>query len=49
MNDLGTTAGIDIGSRSIELVVWNGRFPTHQVKAPTTFDPVAQCEKLMEE
>lgn len=49
MTALGTSAGIDIGSRSIELVVWNGRLPTHQVRAPTTFDPVAQCRKLMQE
>ncbi len=42
-------AGIDIGSRSIELVVLNGSGPIHQVKTPTTFDPLAQCEKLMRE
>jgi len=40
-------AGIDIGSRSIELVVLNGSGPHHQVKVPTTFDPLAQCEGLM--
>jgi predicted CoA-substrate-specific enzyme activase len=40
-------AGIDIGSRSIELVVLNGGGPVHQVKAPTTFDPLAQCKRLM--
>jgi len=40
-------AGIDIGSRSIELVVVNGSGPVHQVKTPTTFDPLAQCGKLM--
>lgn len=40
-------AGIDIGSRSIELVVWEGAGPVYQAKAPTTFDPLAQCEKLM--
>jgi len=42
-------AGIDIGSRSIELVVLNGCGPVHQVKAPTTFDPLAQCRRLMAE
>lgn len=42
-------AGIDIGSRSIELVVLNGSEPVHQVKVPTTFDPLRQCEKLMQE
>ena len=40
-------AGIDIGSRSIELVVWNGGRLECQVKLPTTFDPLAQCERLM--
>jgi (R)-2-hydroxyacyl-CoA dehydratese activating ATPase len=40
-------AGIDIGSRSIELVVLNGFGPVHQVKVPTTFDPLAQCRRLM--
>lgn len=41
-------AGIDIGSRSIELVVWEGAGPVYQAKASTTFDPLAQCEKLMD-
>ena len=41
-------AGIDIGSRSIELVVLNHGRPFHQVKTQTTFDPLAQCEKLMD-
>lgn len=41
-------AGIDIGSRSIELVVLNGCGPpVHQVKVPTTFDPLAQCKRIM--
>lgn len=41
-------AGIDIGSRSIELVVWSGSGPpVHQVKVPTTFDPLAQCKRIM--
>ncbi len=42
-------AGIDIGSRSIELVVLNGGGPVHQVKVPTTFDPLGQCERIMRE
>ncbi|SHF17028.1 CoA-substrate-specific enzyme activase, putative [Desulfacinum infernum DSM 9756] len=40
--------GIDIGSRSIERVVWDpatGRWSWD--KAPTTFDPVAQCRRLL--
>jgi (R)-2-hydroxyacyl-CoA dehydratese activating ATPase len=48
MNDFGRVAGIDIGSRSIELVVFDDGRPVRQVKAPTTFDPLAQCEKLMD-
>ena len=48
MHKPGSVAGIDIGSRSIELVVIDGAGPVHQVKAPTTFDPLAQCEKLMD-
>jgi predicted CoA-substrate-specific enzyme activase len=49
MKDVENIAGIDIGSRSIELVVLNGSGPVHQVKVPTTFDPLAQCKKLMSE
>jgi predicted CoA-substrate-specific enzyme activase len=48
MNDSGSVAGIDIGSRSIELVVLNGAGVVRQVKAPTTFDPLVQCKKLMD-
>ncbi len=42
------TAGLDIGSRSIELVVLNSDGPLRQLKVPTTFDPLGQCQKLME-
>jgi predicted CoA-substrate-specific enzyme activase len=49
MKFTGDIAGIDIGSRSIELVVLNGSGPVYQVKAPTTFDPLAQCRKLMKD
>lgn len=42
----GTVAGIDIGSRSIELVVLDGNRIVYETKAPTTYDPLAQCEKL---
>jgi (R)-2-hydroxyacyl-CoA dehydratese activating ATPase len=48
MHDAPSVAGIDIGSRSIELAVLSGTNLIHQVKAPTTFDPLAQCEKLMD-
>ena len=42
-----TVAGIDIGSRSIELVLLNSGGVLHQVKSPTTFDPLGQCRKLL--
>ncbi|MFZ2448827.1 MAG: acyl-CoA dehydratase activase [Syntrophobacteraceae bacterium] len=45
MNEM--TAGIDIGSRSIELVVLNGGGLVHKMKTATAFDPLGQCEKLM--
>jgi predicted CoA-substrate-specific enzyme activase len=41
-------AGIDIGSRSIELVVLKAGRLFHQLKTPTTFDPVGQCRKLVD-
>ncbi|MFA5111863.1 MAG: acyl-CoA dehydratase activase [Desulfobaccales bacterium] len=41
-------AGIDVGSRSIELVVLNRGQVAHQAKLPTTFDPLAQCRRLLE-
>lgn len=40
-------AGIDIGSRSIELVVLEAGSPVDWTKAPTTFDPMEQCKRLM--
>jgi predicted CoA-substrate-specific enzyme activase len=40
-------AGIDIGSRSIELVLLNDGAVVHAAKLPTTFAPLAQCERLM--
>jgi predicted CoA-substrate-specific enzyme activase len=43
-----TIAGIDIGSRSIELVVLNSDGLLRREKTPTTFDPLGQCRKLME-
>jgi (R)-2-hydroxyacyl-CoA dehydratese activating ATPase len=48
--DLSTkVAGIDIGSRSIELVVLDDGGVVHTAKAPTTFDPLGQCERLLEQ
>ncbi|SMP74160.1 CoA-substrate-specific enzyme activase, putative [Desulfonatronum zhilinae] len=45
----GRTAGIDIGSRSIELVVIDtaGRI-LQQVRTSTTFDPLRQCRDILE-
>ena len=43
-----TVAGIDIGSRSIELVFLNSGGVLRQVKSPTTFDPLGQCRKMMD-
>jgi predicted CoA-substrate-specific enzyme activase len=46
-NNSPAVAGIDIGSRSIELVVLeNGRVAASQ-RVPTTFDPLAQCRRLL--
>ncbi|GAB6058527.1 acyl-CoA dehydratase activase [Desulfonatronum parangueonense] len=43
-------AGIDIGSRSIELVVLDASGAiTHQAKVPTTFDPLRQCRAILGE
>ena len=48
MSITGDVAGIDIGSRSIELVVTRGDEVVHAAKAATTFDPVGQCRTLLE-
>ncbi|MEZ4525712.1 MAG: acyl-CoA dehydratase activase [Desulfobacterales bacterium] len=40
-------AGIDIGSRSVELVLMNGQKMVHQNKVLTTFDPLSQVRKLL--
>lgn len=42
-------AGIDIGSRSIELVVLAGNIIVHTAKAATTFDPLGQCQRLLQQ
>lgn len=44
----GDTAGLDIGSRSIEVVVQRAGAVIHSAKAPTTFDPIGQCRALLE-
>ncbi len=40
--------GLDIGSRSIELVLLEGGNWSAQIKAPTTFDPMGQCLKILQ-
>jgi len=40
-------AGLDIGSRSIELVVMDGKEVISQQKTATTFDPLHQVNKLI--
>ncbi len=47
MEITGDVAGIDIGSRSIELVVLRGDEVAHAAKVPTTYDPVGQCRALL--
>ena len=44
-----TIAGIDIGSRSIELVVLEDERITHRKRVPTTFDPMRQVRTVLEE
>jgi predicted CoA-substrate-specific enzyme activase len=41
-------AGIDIGSRSIELVVLDGGQVVLSCREETTFDPMAQCRRMLE-
>ena len=41
-------AGLDIGSRSIELVFLEGGRMADWAKLPTTFDPLAQCRRLLQ-
>ncbi|MBG0791808.1 MAG: 3-hydroxyacyl-ACP dehydratase [Desulfovibrionaceae bacterium] len=40
--------GLDIGSRSIELVGMKNRVVVRAERVPTTFDPLSQCGKLLE-
>jgi (R)-2-hydroxyacyl-CoA dehydratese activating ATPase len=42
------TAGIDIGSRTIKLVVVEREAIIHSLIADTTHDPLEQCKRLME-
>lgn len=40
-------AGVDIGSRSVELALLKDGRLVDQAKVPTTFDPLGQCRKIM--
>ena len=42
-------AGLDIGSRSIELALLEGDRLVDWAKVPTTFDPLAQCRQLLKD
>lgn len=44
----GVFAGIDIGSRSIELILLQDGGVVRSGRLPTTFDPAAQCRKLLD-
>ncbi len=41
-------AGLDIGSRSIELVLWSRGQVVDSHRLPTTFDPLRQCRTLLQ-
>ena len=40
--------GLDIGSRSIELVGLVDGVTELTLRVPTTFDPISQCTKLLD-
>ena len=42
-------AGLDIGSRSIELAILEEDRLVDWAKVPTTFDPLAQCRRLLQD
>ncbi len=41
-------AGLDIGSRSIEIVVLKDGEVKHRAMLPTTFDPLKQCREILQ-
>ena len=50
-NTMGNTeivAGIDIGSRSIEFVLLEGEKMVDWARTPTTYDPLLQCDRLIQ-
>jgi len=49
MRPQNLVAGLDIGSRSIELALLEGERLVDWAKVPTTFDPWAQCRRLLQD
>ena len=49
MGNKNLVAGLDIGSRSIELALLEGDRLVDWAKVPTTFDPLAQCRLLLKD
>ena len=49
MKNKNLVAGLDIGSRSIELALLEGDRLVDWAKVPTTFDPLAQCRRLLKD
>ncbi len=49
MENQNLAAGLDIGSRSIELALLEGDRLVDWAKVPTTFDPLAQCRRLLKD
>ena len=49
MGTQNLAAGLDIGSRSIELALLEGDRLVDWAKVPTTFDPLAQCRRLLKD
>ena len=49
MGTRNLAAGLDIGSRSIELALLEGDRLVDWAKVPTTFDPLAQCRRLLKD
>lgn len=49
MGHKNLVAGLDIGSRSIELALLEGDRLVDWAKVPTTFDPLAQCRQLLQD
>jgi len=48
MRNHDLVAGLDVGSRSIELVVLKKGEMVEWARVPTTFDPLAQCRRLLQ-